>query len=241
VSFRVDGALAQVWPAWRAALEARGVAVEVLAEDASSITVHLDGADGARGYASLAQGSDRVHAALGWVASPPSAISFATPCEVPPRREVRIVDRSREAHPRDHHAGSSERTWTLHTARMLDVDDDGRLETLVPIVEPADCLHEVEYAIYVMRGACGHSVGRTLGSPRIAGPARPGGLRELRTERRWAEITDPTRAPGPENVATLHQVETPYVARGGTYRAGAPIARSGICHHCAMSSCRALP
>ncbi|MBX3274062.1 MAG: hypothetical protein KF729_27600 [Sandaracinaceae bacterium] len=238
VGFTVAGALDETWSRWRAALEGRGVRVTVLEEDATSVTAHLDAADGARGYVSLGAGSARVHGSLGWVARPaPPALPGR--CVEPPRVDVRVLVHGREANPRPEHRDGAEVAWRFTTTRALDLDADGRLDVVVPRVSARACPHEVAYDLYVMRGACGHLVGRTLGFPTVTGP--PGaGLRELTSQRRWAEITDPTRPPGPENVATLHEVATPYVARAGRYRAGTPVARSGICHHCAISRCRVV-
>ena len=50
--------------------------------------------------------------------------------------------------------------WTLTTERLADVDGDGVLDAFVPRHRPGDCPETGRYDVYVMRGACGHRVGR---------------------------------------------------------------------------------
>ena len=171
---------------------------------------------------------------------PPPTLRFSSPCVAPPQRDVQLAVRSREANPPPEREAGSRRTVSLRTERRLDLDGDGQLDVVVPIVERGDCPHEVEYDLYVMRGACGHLVGRTRGVPQVTRPAPPGGLAELHTDLRWSEVTDPSRETSASNVATHHEVRTPYVARGGRYRPGRPTVQSGICHHCAIPHCRVV-
>lgn len=241
VDFVVDGSLEQVWGRWRQALERSGFTIDVLEARPGAVAAHLDRMD-ARGYARLSASATGgvVHGTLGWVVAPQPML-LGSACVVPPQRDVQVSIRSREANPPPEREAPHEARWSFRTMRMNDLDGDGRLDAIVPIVEPTDCPHEIEYELYVMRGACGHLVGRTLGFPQPAGAGRRGQLRDLRTERRWAAITDRRRPPGPHNVATLHEVTTPYVARAGTYRAGSPVTRSGTCHHCGIPTCRVIP
>lgn len=242
MSFRVESPKSELWPRWRTALEAASIRVEVLEEDPHGVVAHLIGREGARGHVTLGDriSGDGVQVGLGWVPRP-RPIAMRSPCVPLPTPVVRVHEERREANPPPEREDPTEHTRWFRTRRSFDVDDDGVLDAIVPEVEPRDCPHEVEYSIYVMRGTCAHLVGRTLGLPHIAGPPRAGRLRDLRTHRRWGEITDRTRPMGPHNVATLHEVTTPYTAPRGTYRAGASSEHTGVCHHCSMPSCRIVP
>lgn len=241
VSFGADGESRALFAAWRPALERAGYRVaELLVDETHHVVAHLDGPNGGRGGVVLQDWQGRIHGSLDWVAHPVTA-PMPGACVTPPVRTYRVEVTSREAWPPPEREDPEPVVHGFSTQPFADVDGDGRFDVMVPTVELHTCPHDVEYAIYVMRGACGHEVGRVVGSPGVVGPRVPGRLRELRAERRWASITHPDRPPGPSNVATLHEVSTPYRARGGRYVAGTPTETGGICHHCGMPSCRRLP
>ncbi len=74
-------------------------------------------------------------------------------------------------------------TWYF-TRHELDLDGDGVLDAQVPLASGVQCGDDVRYALYVMRGACGHRVG-TVGPGLIASndgfAPTAGGLKPLRT------------------------------------------------------------
>jgi len=166
-------------------------------------------------------------------------VELEGPCRIPEEREYVVEVVSREANPPPEREDPTRQQFALRTLRSYDLDGDGAMDALVPSLAPGACPHEVDYAVYVMRGECGHHVGRITGQPSLT-EERHGGFFDLRATRRWAAITDPLSAPGPENVATLHEVTVPWSVRDGRYVPGQPDVSAGICHHCAMSECRTL-
>ena len=172
-------------------------------------------------------------------ASVEPTVTLQGECVVPEDRTYVVQSTAQEANPPDDAMEPTVREDTFRTSRPLDVDGDGVMDTFVPMVPPGRCAPEVDYAIYVMRGECGHHVGRVTG-PTSLGEGSHGGLRDLQTHRRWSELTDPARPPGPDNVATLHEVTVTWVARDGVYEATSAEERQGVCHHCPIAECRTL-
>ncbi len=168
-----------------------------------------------------------------------ASIALAGACLVPHDREYIIEVTSREAHPPPDREEPEPRRHALRTLRDFDLDGDGTMDVFVPTLEPNACLHDVTYAMYVVRGDCGHDVGTLRGRPQLS-EGETDGLRNLEGHRRWAAITDANSPPGPNNVATLWEVTTPYVAREAHYASGDPRESSGICHHCGIPECRIL-
>ncbi|HJL00937.1 MAG TPA: hypothetical protein RMH85_27670 [Polyangiaceae bacterium LLY-WYZ-15_(1-7)] len=168
------------------------------------------------------------------VASAPAPFEPPGPCVEVPERSWILEVTGREAHPPPGREQPTTLRQGYSTHHGVDLDGDGTPDALVPSLADGVCPHEIEWEAYVMRGDCGHLVGRVEGLLREVGPVPTGGLAELRVGSRWSDLTDPARPPGPRNVATLHETVTRWrwdpVA--GTYEATGTERRDGICHHC---------
>lgn len=129
---------------------------------------------------------------------------------------------------------SSDITWRLTTARMLDVDGDAILDAFVPNHGARQCPEEGTWDVYVMRGTCGHAVGTIgpgwFGLDAALVPLDRSGYRPLTTA---SERSHHGGRGIPEMVTTT----TVHKMRRGAYRLVSAKRRSGICHHCAVWHC----
>jgi hypothetical protein len=168
----------------------------------------------------------------------PSAWVPHGPCVPVPASAFEVRVSRREAHPPPDREAGYERDVVLRTRGVMDLDGDGNVDQAVPVLGNQPCPESASYDLYVMRGSCGHLVGRVAGLP--AGTAdghRENGLRTLEVARRWTAITNPRRPTGPENVATLFEATHRYTYDGASYQGSVAHERSGVCHHCALAHC----
>ena len=103
------------------------------------------------------------------------------------------------------------------------------VEVLVPRKgSPSACSEDVEYDVYVMRGACGHRVGSIVGEVFDMETARfHHGLRELASTRRAGR--------GKQRVSWIHEERT-YRFDGKRLRESVEKTEE-TCHHCRRLSC----
>lgn len=128
--------------------------------------------------------------------------------------------------------------WDLRTARLLDVDGDGLLDSFVPIAPTKNsCPEDVSYRVYVMRGACGHDLGAvgpgSFSYNASTVPLDASGFRPLTYE---SESTRGGKGPIPEMATTTRT----YKVVKGRYAKTAEKSSSGLCHHCARWFCNAV-
>lgn len=121
----------------------------------------------------------------------------------------------------------------MRTHATIDVDGDGTRDVLVPVPGPHDCPAQAPLDLYVVRGACGHRVGRVIGDLEAALP-RPAGSRalpDLTTSTIDVEQGDP-RVP-----AVRRTDRRTYRFEGGAYRQVDRTSETSVCHHCGTSTC----
>ena len=135
---------------------------------------------------------------------------------------------------------SSTRDHGLSTHRGLDLDVDGIGDAAVPVIDhgstAADCPEDVAWDLYVVRGDCGHLVGRVVGRQfaldQWRAPVGPGGLQSVTTLTETTARTDP-----PRGVPIHTTVRRTHHFTGSTYIAGDTTRRDGRCHHCSTWTC----
>ncbi len=162
---------------------------------------------------------------------------FAEPCVTPPERAHRIHVSSAGIDTfGDRRHGSSNRTYETHVG--VDVDGDARGDTFVPVpdVDEHTCPWDLGWEIYVMRGECGHLVGRIDGRPIDETDVAPfvGGVRRIETVAHWGT----SEGVGPEPTQRT-RVRT-YAMRDGTLHAVGDEQNQAPCAHCSITSCRVL-
>jgi len=137
----------------------------------------------------------------------------------------------------DQHGQHHENTtfWGFETERIFDADGDGVLDAFVPIAKQFDCPEDIQWRVFVIRGACGHDVG-VVGKGAIApdSPAAPdvSGYRVIVVT---SESTRGGKGPIPEmtNAATTFA----FSPKLGRYEQMRAESHSGVCHHCARWHC----
>jgi hypothetical protein len=118
------------------------------------------------------------------------------------------------------------------TYHGLDVDGDGIPDALVPAPASKDqCGEELVYRVFVVRGACGHEVGRVgPGWIELAGPPDASGFHPL--------VATAQSTGGDEHGApTMNTLTTRFAVRHGAYVKLDSSSTSGTCHHCGHWSC----
>jgi hypothetical protein len=125
--------------------------------------------------------------------------------------------------------------WGYHTVRLADVDGDGLLDAFVPIAKPNDCPEDIQWRVFVMRGACGHDVG-VVGKGTIApdamGAGDGSGFRPI-------VVTSSSTGGGMSVIPKMTDTTTSFAfsPKLGRYVRRGVKSRSGVCHHCALWSC----
>jgi hypothetical protein len=118
--------------------------------------------------------------------------------------------------------------------RSVDVDGDGELDVLAPEPAQGDCNHDVHFAIYVVRGECGHRAGVVIGQidATLLDGARPAGaLRDLTTRVESGYQDDP------RVTAQLRTITRTYRFNGAEYREISRDESYAVCHHCGNVQC----
>ncbi len=230
VGFRLDAPRdrgAAILAAWLSAAKAAGYRVVLVHDDAASLVTP----GGERFWVSVtSDGHGKLAGALGRARkSRPRAPGACVP--VPKPDQTFNVHSSGIS--QDGELLESSQSWQVarHTA---DVDADGELDLLVPILKgnATPCPWNLEYDVYVMRGTCGHRLGRVgPGAPTLEGDVPDAsGFFRLKTESN--EITYGKR-PIPESYDRVID----WAFRGKSYAKLAERKSGGQCHHCAVSSC----
>ena len=123
---------------------------------------------------------------------------------------------------------------SMSPQRSLDVDGDGELDVLVPEPAPGDCNHDVHFAIYVVRGECGHRAGVVVGqidAARLDGARPAGALPDLTTRVESGYQDDP------RTIAQHRTIRRTYRFDGAEYREISRDERYAMCHHCGDVRC----
>lgn len=128
--------------------------------------------------------------------------------------------------------------WDLRTARLLDVDGDGLLDSFVPVAPRKNsCPEDVSWRVYVMRGTCGHDLGvvgpGSFSYNASTVPLDASGFRPLTYE---SETTGRSNGPIP----VMETTKRTFAVTKGRYAATALTKTAGKCHHCAQWSCNAV-
>ena len=209
-----------------AAVTAAGLTVVDPGEPTGPIRLTVEDARGAR--ATIAQDADSGGVSL---VARPAHVTPPGRCVVPPAPvwdatvHAGGVDQLGEFHQRDI-------TWRLTTARLADVDGDGVLDAFVPLHATGQCPEDGLYEVYVMRGRCGHRVGR-VGPGNLdaaTAPVARSGYRPL------TFVRERTRR-GAGGIPDMVRTTTQFRFVGKTYRASKPVTTAGRCHHCAIWTC----
>lgn len=163
---------------------------------------------------------------------------FVEPCVTPPERTLRIrVSSAGIDGFGEHRHARSTRSYETHVG--IDVDGDAKGDTFVPVatVDEHTCPWDLGWEIYVMRGECGHLIGRIDGLPVDETDVAPfvGGVRRIETVATWGSAN----GVGPEPTQRT-RVRT-YAMRDGTLRAEGDETNEAACAHCGITSCQVLP
>jgi len=133
----------------------------------------------------------------------------------------------------EYHEGTT--FWGFHTERIFDVDGDGVLDAFVPIAKPADCPEDIQWRVFVIRGACGHDVG-IVGKGAIATAdvyaVDASGFRPIVVT---SESTRGGNRPIPEMTNT--RTTFAFSPKLGRYEQMRVESHSGVCHHCSRWHC----
>jgi hypothetical protein len=128
--------------------------------------------------------------------------------------------------------------WGFHTVRLADVDGDGILDAFVPIAKPHDCPEDIQWRVFVMRGACGHDVG-IVGKGTIVqnmmGAVSASGFRPIVVASRSS--SDKSKIPEIADTTTTF-VFSPKLGR---YVQSSVKSSPGGCYHCGRWSCSPAP
>ncbi|MFT3770834.1 MAG: hypothetical protein QM820_35880 [Minicystis sp.] len=171
--------------------------------------------------------SDMIDGALGGARHPPRPLAGAC---VPVPRTQRIVRVRSGGVDQRGEMRQGEVNHGVETTFFWDLDGDGQLDALAPH-QGADneCPWQVEYEAYLMRGSCGHDVGRVgpgyLDAP--VGSARSGGPdpEPLKFTSSWSHMG--------EKGIPVHVTRTvSFAFDGARYQKTSDEKSEGICHHC---------
>jgi hypothetical protein len=117
------------------------------------------------------------------------------------------------------------------------LDSDGQDDFLVPISTRDMCPWEVKYAVYVMRGKCGHYLGE-VGPGNLVGEVvfDASGFRRLRFESSGARSGYKKGHGIPHRETRV----TEYALVKGRYQKVREQVDGGACHHCVTNHCTTL-
>jgi hypothetical protein len=214
----------------RDALVNDGFQILEQAPDADPAYLSAEGADGSRAMVTLGAWNGQVY----WV---PVPATFDAPGKC-----VSIPD---VTHATELHASgvdqqgeysSNSVSWRLSTSRWLDVDGDGILDAFVPHYAKHQCPEVGSWDVYVVRGDCGHYVGRVgPGMPAIDASDAPldaSGLRPIAVESETSKLGDQGTP-----VDTTTRTTFTYRKKKHRYKKKAVKQSGGDCPHCATWYC----
>jgi hypothetical protein len=154
-----------------------------------------------------------------------------------PRRKWTVVVQSSGIDQQGEHR-SATTNWELTTSRFVDLDGDGILDAFVPLHGRGQCPEEGMWDVYVMRGACGHRVG-TIGPGWLAPDTMSAAL-DRSGFRPLTMVSEHVRmGTRPPPIPEMLTTTTAYRYGEQGYAKQKADVRSGVCHHCSVSSCTA--
>jgi hypothetical protein len=243
VRFAVTGDLEQVSRTWAGRLKHEGVRVVAEHRGEAWTACSFELADGTRGNVILTGSGapGEIDGALGRGGHPPEKLAGAC---VPVPNQRWVVEVASEGVGSNGRRYSGRTTHGVETMFFWDLDGDGQLDALAPVARPGasrrGCPWEVEYEVYLMRGACGHDAGRVGPGnldvvPTSAPGASPAGLLPLAFTAEWSTT-------GPQGIPVRSARRTSFAASGMRYQKTSDQTTEGVCHHCAGGvSCRVRP
>ncbi|EDM80763.1 hypothetical protein PPSIR1_12808 [Plesiocystis pacifica SIR-1] len=173
VTFMLHRPFAETWASWRPRLEEAGVALEAVDESGGAITASLcldPCAEGDRHALWLsAYGEQATRGALipSLARAPVELPGDCTPIDT---RAFSIIEH-RSGHGYNDYSErrvdvEQDYRWSFGPRPELDLDRDGFFDLMVPTrADASTCPTEVQWDLWVTRGACGHFVGHIQGDP----------------------------------------------------------------------------
>lgn len=184
-----------------------------------------------RGYLILTRshGEGRVDGVLGRANNPPRSLPGACVPVPLTHRVVRVRSTGTDQRGK---TNTGEVTHGVETTFVWDLDGDGQLDAFVPHSGPDnECPWQIESQVYVMRGPCGHDLGRVgpgyLSAP-AAGAAMGPDPAPLTFTSSWSSL-------GPQRIPVHVTRGVTFTFDGTRYQKIADDKTEGLCHHCAAS------
>lgn len=244
INFMLEGlALPGAWEGWKAS-HASWTVIDEGERHAQARFATLEEAPGGRRVLMSLEAvwgeAGRLRGTLEEVASPRALARLPGAClPIPAASFSWQISSSTIGH--DGELYSDSRRQTATTTRMVDLDGDGVLEAFVPVArwgkgprQVADCPDDLRWDVWIVRGQCGHLVGRVEGETPAHDtwktPIGPSGLRELVMESEQSSHTE--RLPRLDHFARRHRFNGKGYVKIGEKRSG------GTCHHCASWWCQ---
>ena len=239
IRFAVTGDLEQATRAWIDRVKRGGARMLAEHRGYSWRSYSFEVASGARGNVVLtsAATAGELDGAVGQARHPPAKLLDA--CVLVPEKQyvVNVSSTGIDQHGREH---TGKITHGVETMFFWDLDGDGQLDALAPVSGAANqCPWEVEYEVYLMRGVCGHDMGRVgpgyLAVPESGMGLPMTGLLPLTFTSEWSAL-------GQAGIPVHSTRTTSFVFSATRYRKTADKTTEGVCHHCARSTtCRIQP
>lgn len=167
-------------------------------------------------------------------------------CVTPPQR-TRSFELKRSGIDQRGQRFSDVEVVTVATQTTPDIDGDGVDDLLVPHAKGGRCPADVEFNVYLMRGACGLKIGTIVGPVTTTQPYDPKrGAGWLNTTAHWVDLSPtPTGADDPHSdaapaldlIPVTHERRRSYDFDGERLKLASDSDRVGRCHHCAITSC----
>ena len=171
ITFEAVGGLAPGWRGWLSGLQKTGYSVVRPGDltgpqrSASLVRITVSGGGVPRAYAILWNaGGGKLKGVFRTVVPVNPPLRLKGRCvKIRGRRfEIYVHPHAGMGHgpPRHHSPRRRSIPWDYRTTYEFDLDGDGVLDAMVPIARKAHCPRDVKRDIYIMRGNCGHWVGR---------------------------------------------------------------------------------